>query len=298
MLVITAPTGQIGSQVLENVLGSGEQVRVIVRDPSRLSPQTRERVEVVTGSHADAEVVTKAFAGADAVFWLAPANIRAEVVHESYVDFSRAACAAFLGQGVNRVVGISALGRGWAGNAGFVTASLAMDDAIASTGVAYRALANPSFMDNMLRQVNSIRDEGVFRVSMPGDLKAPTCATRDIATVATRLLLDKHWTGTGEVPVLGPEDLSHNDMARIMTEVLGKPVRFEQTAVEDTKAGMLKNGASEAMAQGMVDMVTAKNNGLDNVEPRTPESSTPTSFRQWCEEVLRPAVFPHFGERG
>ena len=46
---------------------------------------------------------------------------------------------------------------------------------------------------------------------------------------------------------------------------------------------------SEAMAQGMVDMMLAKNDGLDNAEPRTPESTTPTSFRQWCEEVLKPA---------
>jgi hypothetical protein len=38
------------------------------------------------------------------------------------------------------------------------------------------------------------------------------------------------------------------------------------------------------------DMMEAKNNGLDNAEPRTPESTTPTSFRQWCEEVLKPAV--------
>ena len=37
-------------------------------------------------------------------------------------------------------------------------------------------------------------------------------------------------------------------------------------------------------------MAAAKNNGLDNAEPRTPENTTPTSFRQWCEEVLKPAV--------
>jgi hypothetical protein len=37
-------------------------------------------------------------------------------------------------------------------------------------------------------------------------------------------------------------------------------------------------------------MMTAKDRGLDNAEPRTSESSTPTSFRQWCEEVLKPAV--------
>jgi hypothetical protein len=37
-------------------------------------------------------------------------------------------------------------------------------------------------------------------------------------------------------------------------------------------------------------MMVAKDNGLDNAVRRTPESTTPTSFRQWCEEVLKSAV--------
>jgi hypothetical protein len=47
---------------------------------------------------------------------------------------------------------------------------------------------------------------------------------------------------------------------------------------------------SDAMAQGMTDMARAKNEGLDNAVQRTPQNSTPTSFREWCGEVLRPAV--------
>jgi len=34
----------------------------------------------------------------------------------------------------------------------------------------------------------------------------------------------------------------------------------------------------------------AKNDGLDNAEPRTPASTTPTTFRQWCRDVLQPAL--------
>jgi hypothetical protein len=41
-----------------------------------------------------------------------------------------------------------------------------------------------------------------------------------------------------------------------------------------------------AMAQGMTDMAYAKNQGLDLGVERTPDNTTPTSFRQWCEEVL------------
>ena len=46
----------------------------------------------------------------------------------------------------------------------------------------------------------------------------------DVAAVAARLLLDPSWRGQEDVPVLGPEDLSFNDMAQIMSEVRGKPV--------------------------------------------------------------------------
>jgi uncharacterized protein YbjT (DUF2867 family) len=292
MIVVTAPTGDIGRQVLANVLDKGDSVRVIARDPSRLSPQTRQHIELVQGSHSDFDVVNKAFTGADAVFWLVPPAPDAKSVEAAYVDFTRPACIAFKRQGVKRVVGVSALGRGTpvAKSAGFVTASLAMDDLIASTGVSYRALTMPSFMDNLLRQVAPIKNQGVFFSPIAGDRKLPACATRDIAAAAAKLLLDRSWSGQGSVAVLGPEDLSFNDMARIMSEVLGKPVRYQQIPFDAYKARFIGFGMSEAMAQGMTDMAAAKNDGLDNAEPRTAENTTPTSFRQWCEEVLKPAV--------
>jgi uncharacterized protein YbjT (DUF2867 family) len=292
MIVVTAPTGQIGHQVLNNLLASDEPIRVIVRDPSRLPAHVRERVEVVQGSHGDLDVVTRAFAGADSVFWLVSPDRHAESVEAAYVGFSRPACEAFKAQGVKRVVGVSAFGRGApvAANAGYVTASLAMDDLIASTGVSYRALALPPFMDNLLRQVEAIKNQGMFFDIISGDLRQPTCATRDIAAVAARLLLDHSWSGVDSVAVLGPEDLSYNDMARIMSEVLGRPVRYQQIAGSALKATLTGFGMSDAMAQGMVDMIMAYDQGLAIAEPRTPESTSPTSFRQWCEEVLKPAV--------
>jgi len=292
MIVITTPTGQIGHQVLSNVLSRGEPIRVIARDPSRLPAQARERVEVVQGSHDDADVVDRAFAGADAVFWLVPPDPRADSVEAAYVDFTRPACDAFKRHEVQRVVGVSALGRGtpWAANAGLVAASLAMDDLIASTGVSYRALTMPSFMDNLLRQVQSIKHQGMFSLPISGDLKQPSCATRDIATAAATLLLDHSWSGHGHLAVLGPEDLSYDDMAQIMSQVLGTPVRFQQIPLEAFKARLMQRGMSEAMARGNLDMWVAYGHGLDTAEPRTPESTTPTTFRQWCEEVLKPAV--------
>jgi len=126
MIVITTPTGAIGHQVLEHVVRTEEPIRVIVRDPSRLASNVRDRIDVVDGSHGDAAVVDKAFAGADAVFWVVPPDPHAKTVDAAYLDFTRPACAAFKTHGIKRVVGISALGRGTpaSAHAGLVTASL------------------------------------------------------------------------------------------------------------------------------------------------------------------------------
>ena len=292
MIVVTTPTGNIGSQVLKDLLSNKEPIRVIVRDPDRLAPEARKRVEVVVGSHGDSAVVTRAFQDADSVFWVVPPDPRAASVEAAYVDFARPAAAALRQQGVKRVVGVSALGRGtpWATHAGLTTASLAMDDLIASSGVSYRALTMPSFMDNLLRQAEPITKNGVFSLPIDGDRKLPSAATCDVARAAARLLLDHSWTGVASVPVLGPEDLSYKDMARVLSEVLGRPVRFEQISSDAFKARLMARGMSDAMAQGNLDMWIAKGNGIDNAEKRTPESSSPTSFHEWANQAFNPRV--------
>lgn len=295
MIVITTPTGGIGRQVLDDLLdlapARGEQLRVVVRDATKLADATRERVDVVEGSHGDPEVVDRAFDGADAVFWIVPPD-SSKSLEEAYSGFTRPAAQALTTHRVGHVVGVSALGRGTpvAHHAGLVTASLAMDDLIASTGVAYRALANPSFMDNLLDEVDALRENGVFSDTVAADRKAPLVATRDIAAVAARLLLDRSWTGSGDVPVLGPEDISPDEMAATLSEVLGRPVRYARQALEDFGAAMLGYGLDKEFVQGLVDMKQAKDEGLDAGVERTPANTTPTTFRQWCEQVLKPAL--------
>lgn len=290
MLVITTPTGQIGGKLLARVLDSGQPLRVIARDPGKLSAEVRERVEVVQGSQADPEVVEKALAGADTVFWLMPPDPRAASIQDHTMDLLRPLCAALNGGGVRRVIGVSSIGRATGRHAGQISAAFGADALIESTGVHYRALGMPGFMENLLRQVTPIREHGVFVGTLSADRPVPTCATRDIAAVAAGLLLDDSWTGQEYVPVLGPENLSHHDMARIMSEVLGRPVRYRRISGEEQRAALVGHGMAESSARGIVDMSDAVEAGLYDAELDTPRTNSPTTFRRWCEEELRPAV--------
>lgn len=289
MIVVTTPTGQIGAQVLEQLALSDEEIRVIVRDAQALPEDVRARVDTVEGSHGDREVVDRAFDGANSVFWLVPPPPNASSVYDAYVGFSIPGADALVHRGVERVVTVSALGRGQQRYAGNVSASLAMDDLIASTGVHLRSLTMPSFMDNIARQVGVMQQSGTLSSPIAGDVRMPTCATKDIAAVAARLLSNPTWEGQAAQAVLGPEDLSFDDMAGILGDVLGTPIRFAQTSPEEYRSRFEQRGTSPAMAQGMLDMAMAKGAGLDNVVVRTAENASPTTFRQWAQDVLRPA---------
>jgi uncharacterized protein YbjT (DUF2867 family) len=164
-----------------------------------------------------------------------------------------------------------------------------MDDLL--SGVThYRALANPSFMDNTLRAVPTILADGTISSATSPDRALPLVATRDIAAAGAELLLDRSWTGFAEVPLLGPEDLSGTAMAAVVADVLGLPVRYEQVDAAALESAVLARGASPAMARAMADMARAKDQGLDEGVARTTRNSTPTSFHQWCTETLKPAI--------
>ena len=185
---------------------------------------------------------------------------------------------------------VCGIGRGWNKEADLVTANIKADDVLARTGVALRTPMMPSFMENLLRQTPTIQEKGLFSLHILPTLKAPLVATSDIAAVAAKFLMDRTWTGQADVPVLGPEDISPIEMAEILSSVLGRPVRYEQAPIEAYKTRSVRRGMSEAFAQGLADMMTAKNEGLDNTIPRAVAADTPTTFRQWSETVLKPAV--------
>jgi uncharacterized protein YbjT (DUF2867 family) len=145
-------------------------------------------------------------------------------------------------------------------------------------------------MENMLGNVRSIKHQGTFFSSSHPDYKKPHVATKDVAAMGADFLLDRTWAGQGGRAVLGPEDLSFNDMAAIMSEVLRKTIRFQQLSSPAYRSQLIEYGANPVFAQGVVDMLMAKDNGLDNAEQRTADNTTPTYFREWCEDVLSPVL--------
>jgi hypothetical protein len=60
--------------------------------------------------------------------------------------------------------------------------------------------------------------------------------------------------------------------------VIGREVRYQQISFEQFRQQFLDRGASDAFAQGYVDMYRAKEEGIDNVAIRSPPDRQPDTF--------------------
>lgn len=291
MILITTPTGRIGRQVLSRLLEREEPVRVIVRDPARLDAGIRRRVQVVVGSHDDPAVLDESMRGVDGLFWLVPPDVRAASAPAHYLGFARPAAEAIRRHGVRHVVAVSSAGHGWPERAGLLSAAFAMDAELSRTGVAYRALSPPFFMENLLGQVGAIREDGIFALPNTADRPLATVATRDIADIAAALLADRSWSGQENLPVFGPDRLTPNDMAGVVSGVLDRTVRFRQLTLADVASALAGRGASAGVVRDVTEMIAAGNAGLYDADQEAARLGS-TDFRTWCRDVLRPAVLP------
>lgn len=120
-----------------------------------------------------------------------------------------------------------------------------------ASGAAFRGLAMPSFMENTVRQSGVIGAKGLFFGPIRPERKLPFTAARDMAAVAARLPSDASWSGQEEVAVLGPEDLSFDDQAAIISDVIGREVRYQQISFDQFNQQFLDRGASESFALAM-----------------------------------------------
>jgi len=71
-IVINTPNSHIGRRVTQRLLDSEIAVDIITRNPDKVRDLSAQSASVLVGSCDDQELLTRAFEGAEAVFWLTP----------------------------------------------------------------------------------------------------------------------------------------------------------------------------------------------------------------------------------
>jgi uncharacterized protein YbjT (DUF2867 family) len=285
--VITTPTGNIGKRALQKLLQAGADVSVIVRQPEKLSDSIRNRVKVHQGSLTDVDLVTKVFQGARAALWLTPVDYTHPDAAAYHNEMGRVAATAIRKSGIPYVVNLSSAGS-YLENAGPVSGLGDIERQLNEVAENVVHLRPNFFMENFLQQIEPIRDDGAIYELLPGDLPYPFIATQDIGDVAAKLLIEKNWSGRQARGLRGPADLSFAEATKILGDSIGKPVKYVQITPDQAYQTFLGIGASPGFAKALVEMYQALAQLGADAESRTPETTTPTTLREWSDNVFRP----------
>lgn len=286
-IVVTTPTGHVGSRVLRLLIQAGVRPTALVRDASRLEPELRRFCDVVEGKQEDEDAVLRATFGADALYWVDPPSDDDDPL-DGYERFGETAAAAVTANAVPRVVFQSSVGAEVRSGFGEVDGLARTEELLNGTGAHVTHLRCGYFFTNLLTDLDSIRS-GVLISILPVGHRMPWVDPRDIGEVAVARLLATDWHGRRTLGVHGPQDLSLREVAAIVGAAVGRPLAAEQIS-ETEYAGMLRGaGLTEARIEGILGMSRGQ---LDFTpeDPRSLMTSTPTSLAAWAYDVLRPAL--------
>lgn len=287
-LVINTPNGNIGRVAAHKLLDEGHALTVISRSPEKVKDLTDRGAAVVEGSIEDAGVLAEAFAGADAVFWLTPPNYQPDFAAWAKATAQRAADAAGAA-GVKRIVVLSSVGAQHPAGVGPVSAIHHVEQVFLRAFEDVVVLRPAFFMENFLRDLPTIQD-GVIYSPAPSEIAMPMVATRDIGVKVAEALVAPA-AGHRFVGVHGPKDLSYGEAAATLSAALGRPVKHVQVTLDQVRAGMTAQGIPGFVVDLMVEMLGGGLKGLMvPAEPRSAETTTPTTFATFAAEVLAPAL--------
>jgi uncharacterized protein YbjT (DUF2867 family) len=287
-IVVTTPTGRVGSRVTRLLLQAGVRPTLLLRDPGKLDAQTRELVDAVEADQLDPDAVLRATEDADALYWVDP-PVGGE---DPIADYARAgACAARAVEEhrISRTVFQSSVGAEKRHGAGEIDGLARTEELLDETGASVLHLRCGFFFTNLLMDPGAL-DEGVLRVTTPVDATMPWVDPRDVGDVAAARLLATDWSGRHVQAVHGPEDLSYADAASIVARVTGRPLRAEQIPDDEMRAGLRAAGLGEAQVEAVLGMSTGLREDFVPEDPRTILTTTPTTLASWaCEHLTGPA---------
>jgi len=109
-ILVTGATGYIGGRLAPRLVENGHDVRILVRDPSKLRdvPWAR-RVEIVSGDLTNADSVTSAVADIDVVYYLVHAMGSGRDFEKTELSSARNVATAAAAAGVRRIVYLGGL---------------------------------------------------------------------------------------------------------------------------------------------------------------------------------------------
>ncbi|CBG67683.1 SDR family oxidoreductase [Streptomyces sp. LBUM 1478] len=258
-LAVTGSTGRLGGRVARRLAVRGVPQTLLVRSPER-APRLPGAV-AVRAEYADQNAVRDALTGTRTVFMVSASESADRLArHRAFVD-------AVAEAGVRHLVYVSFYGA--APDAAFTLARdhFHTEQHIRASGLAYTFLR-----DNLYAEFvpDLVGEDGVIR-GPAGNGRAAFVGQDDIADAAAAVLLrpDDHAGTTYDLT--GPESLSLDQAAAVLSERFGRTVTYQPETMEAAYASRASFDAPPWQLDAWVSTYTAIASGeLDGVSDAVP----------------------------
>jgi uncharacterized protein YbjT (DUF2867 family) len=272
VILVTGATGNVGGQVVAQLLDAGAKVRAVTRDPAWA--QLPDAAEAVRGDLGDPGSIRPHLQGVSSVFLLWP-FLSAEAAP---------ALLEVLAGRVNKIVYLSASAvhddRDPAQNGVWGQ----VEQAIGKSGLDATFLRAGGFAANTLAWASQIRAGGVVRRPY-GQASRSLIHERDIAAVVTTVLTSAGHSGAKYV-LTGPESVPQAEQAAQIGAAVGRPVRWEEQPLDEARQQLVAEMGDADFAAHALEYWASL---VDHPEPVTPTveqltGSPARTFAEWARD--------------
>jgi len=233
MILIIGATGTVGRELVRLLATRGIPLRALTRDPARAEAIAYPGVEIVIGDLAAPETLAPALAGIGKLFLLTPSSPEQAQFETQVIELARQTS-------INYIIKLSSLGASEASPIAMSRWHRRIEKIIETSGIAWTFLRPQNFMQNLLGSSVSIRSQGVLKAPM-GKGRMSLVDARDVAAAAAAVLTQPGHEGK-IYRLTGSQALSFGDIAAAFSEILGRPIRYEDVTEDQIRLELEQAG--------------------------------------------------------
>jgi NAD(P)H dehydrogenase (quinone) len=231
-VAVVGATGNTGRAVVKELRGLGENPVCVVRNADKAREVLGADARTAIAELSDRPALEKALAGVKSVFVVTGHNPGMVEQQNNVLDAALAAGAKYLvrvggGRTVAKADSESVVGRGHA----------AIEERLGSSDIGCVILRPGLFMQNVLGQAASIKNDNKMVLPFAADLPVALIDVRDTGAVGARILLDPA-PHVGKTYEFTGKRTTYREFAAVLSGVLGRTITYVGITPEQAEQGM------------------------------------------------------------